>query len=715
MAGETHRQGLTGGPIAGSGANTHRTDIQGLRAVAVLLVVIFHLWPLSLPGGYVGVDVFFVVSGFLITAHLVGEVERSGTVSLPSFWARRARRLLPASLTVLAVTAVTVWLVAPAGLLNRFLGEIMASVLYVENVALAGSSVDYLAAEAIPSPVQHFWSLSAEEQFYLVWPVLILIAAALAALCFPGAGSPRRVIAGMLGVLIVCSFAWSVIYTQRDPSPAYFLATTRAWEFGAGGLLATLSTAGAPRATNGRERTRAAVAWLGLVAIVSAALMFGGSTPFPGSAALLPVLGTVAVLAARSPLGRFSSTRMLAHRPVQRLGDLSYGIYLWHWPLIVLVPLVLARPLTVADGILILAVTLALAWATERWVEKPIRAGALAVRRPRVTFAVMAVAMSGVVLLPISLLGPAQERLTAEQHRVQALVDENPGCLGAAALNGDRCVQAELTAAAIPDPSVAEASPERCITNIRSSELTACAYGAAEGTGVRSVALVGDSHAEQWLPALAELARNRNWTLFVLAKSSCPFGPDQRFEKNTSADVLAAMNDSCAEWNSQALAWFVEHPEVDTVVTASRARNAVVAEDEEEDWRVTAARQYLERWAALPETVENVMVIRDTPRMREDYLTCMAEAGEDAGDVCAIDAADALERDAAVEAASGGGDRFDAIDLTRYFCPDGVCRPVIGGVLAYRDSHHISWVYARTLAGILGNEMDALTSATPTS
>ena len=688
----------------------HRADIQGLRAVAVILVVVFHLWPAALPGGYVGVDVFFVVSGFLITAHLVREVERTGSVSLARFWARRARRLLPASLTVLLVTAGAVWLVAPAGAAGRFLGEVVASAVYVENLALAGSSVDYLAAEASASPVQHFWSLSVEEQFYLVWPVLILVAIALGSrrgLASVRALTPRRRIGLVLGIVVAASAIWSVVFTARDPSPAYFVATTRAWEFGAGGLLALAAPVLAAR---GRDNgARSVLGWAGLAAIVLAAAAYGASTPFPGFAAALPVAGTLAVIAAAQPGGRFAPTRMLSLGPVQRLGDLSYGVYLWHWPLIVLVPLWLGRVLTVGDGVLLAGASIVLAAATERWVENPIRSGALAARRPRDTVAVLAAAMAVVVILPLSTLGLAEHRLEAEQQRIESLVARAPECLGAAALGSDDCAATETVAAVVPDPSLAGASPKRCITGIRSADLTVCSYGAPADRATRTVALIGDSHAEQWLPALADLASHRNWALVVLAKSSCPFGPDQRFEEGMSADVLTEMNESCASWNSKALDWVDEHPEVSVVVTATRARNAVVADESDEDWRDTAIRQYRERWAELPSTVEHIIVLRDTPRMPDDYLPCVAESGGDAADACAVDRLVAVDRDPAAEAAVGSADpRVGLVDLTEYFCPDALCRPVIGGVLAYSDSHHISWVYASTLVPYLAEGIDAV-------
>jgi hypothetical protein len=407
---------------------------------------------------------------------------------------------------------------------------------------------------------------------------------------------------------------------------------------------------------------------------------------------------------AAAPTGRFAPTRMLALSPMQRVGDLSYGIYLWHWPLLVL------THCGSAEAFLAMA-SVVLAAATERWVESPIRNGVLSVRKPRVTFAAMDAAVTVTVILPLPTLGIAAGRLAEEQHRVEAPVKEGPECPGAAALDREDCATAE-SAAVIPDPSLAEASPERCISGIRSADMKICVYGAPADRSKRTLALVGDSHAEQWLPALAELATQRTWTLVVLAKSSCPFGPDRRFEDDMSPEVLTEMNDSCASWNDQALTWLGEHPEVNVLITAARARNPVVADASDTDWQDTASREYGERWTALPSTIEHVVVLRDTPRMNADYLPCLAESSEDAAESCAVERTVAIDRDPAAQAAAGSANpRVGVIDLTEHFCPDGLCRPVIGGVLAYRDSHHISWVYASTLVPFLAEEIDVLIGA----
>jgi peptidoglycan/LPS O-acetylase OafA/YrhL len=300
-----------------------RSDIQALRAIAVLLVVTFHLWPIRLTGGYVGVDVFFVISGFLITSHILRDVDK-GAFRVTRFWARRLRRLLPASMLVLAVTAAGVWLWVPQQSWQQWFREIGASALYVQNWILAADSVDYMAADNTASPVQHFWTLSTEEQFYAVWPLFVIVALGFARLAKV---RPRVAIGATLGIVVAASFLASLILTSEDPSYAYFVTPTRAWEFGAGALLAF-----APPLARARTFT----AWLGVAFIVFSAWSLTGETPFPGYMAALPVIGTAMVI--WSNTNHSLTKRLIELPPVQFIGNISYSIYLWHWPLSFLSP-----------------------------------------------------------------------------------------------------------------------------------------------------------------------------------------------------------------------------------------------------------------------------------------------------------------------------------------------------------------------------------------
>lgn len=707
-----------------AGSGPVRADLQGLRAVAVASVVLFHLRPELLPGGFVGVDVFFAISGFLITAHLLREAEGSGTVRLGRFWARRARRLLPAAFTVLLATLAASRILAPVGDLPRFLRETAWSALYIENWALAGSAVDYLAAEAAPSPLQHFWSLSVEEQFYLGWPILLLVVGRVVLRSRRRDGrsamTVRRVAAVALGVVFVASASWSSVFTAQDPSPAYFATTTRAWEFAAGGLLAVLVAGQGRRRILGDPRIRVAIAWLGFAAIGVAALWFSGRTPFPGLSAALPVGGTLAVIWAAAPDVRWSPTAVLGRSSVQWLGDRSYAVYLWHWPVIVFGGIVLSRSATVVEQVLLLVLTVGLAEATTRWVERPARFGRISVWGPRRVFGATAAAM-GVVLVGAAVLLPgADARIVAEQARIEARIEAAPDCFGAASLvSATSCSGANRSGGGartvvVPDASLADTPPERCITDIRAAGFEVCAYGASAATATRTVALMGDSHAEQWLPAFATAAEANGWRLLVVAKSSCPFSDAERTEPGMSAAVLAEMRAGCLNWNRDALQLLQDDPGIDTLVVSARARNPVVAADGR-DWREVAAAAFEDRWAVVPESVEHILVLRDTPAMSEDVLECARDATEPEEE-CGRARGDALVEDPQFDAASASDDpRVLPVDLTDAVCEADRCSPVVGGVLAYRDSHHLSWVYAATLAPVVQAVLDDLPPRTSDS
>lgn len=343
---------------AGPGASAVRVDIQVLRAVAVVLVVANHASTGAISGGYVGVDVFFVISGFLITSHLLKKPPRTGR-DLGVFWARRIRRLFPAALLVLAVTLVATRLVAPATRWADTAWQSIASTLYVQNWALAADSVNYLAAENAPSPVQHYWSLSVEEQFYLLWPIFIL---AVSALALRYRLHSRRLTMLAIAVVTLASFGLSVWWTGRSPASAYFITPTRMWELGVGSLAAGLAIRTPPAGV------RSALSWLGVGLIVLTAMTFGPDTEFPGWVALLPVMSTALVIVAHAD-GPQAAGRVLGRRPVVWLGDVSYSVYLWHWPLIVLVPFVSGGSRGVLDTVAVLVATLVLAGVTKKHVE----------------------------------------------------------------------------------------------------------------------------------------------------------------------------------------------------------------------------------------------------------------------------------------------------------------------------------------------------------
>ena len=670
--------------------STLRPEIQALRAVAVLVVVVYHLWPNTLTGGFVGVDVFFVISGFLITAHLLREADRTGRVSLPRFWAKRIRRLLPASLTVLAASAVGVFFLVPQMYWEQFYKEIAASAVYVQNWVLASSSIDYLAAENVASPVQHFWSLSVEEQFYLVWPILIGVVLLVAHRL--SARAKRTAVFAALGLVAAASFAFSVGYTDTNPGEAYFATTTRAWEFAAGGLLAVVGTA-TLRAPGG---LRTLVAYAGWAGIAYAVVVYSGETVFPGSAALVPVVATLAVIWAGDPDSALSPNRVMGTRPVQFVGGISYSVYLWHWPIIVFGTIVFTE-LEIASKFAIIVVSIALAWLTTTLIENPARDWkALVNRRPRWTALAMVVAII-VVAVPAAVGSQAMAaQATAENARAATVAATAGECFGASAfaLPEGACDDIEhetltpLASFAVEDE--AEIYSNGCYSDLVTADVNTCVVG--DAASETSVALIGDSHAASWYPAMKAIAEDNAWALSPFMKSSCPMSAA------TKQDDEAEVQRSCSTWNDALADELAAEEPHDLVVLAHSAAGDKYGSDK------ATIEGFRQAWAPLVERGSQVVVIRDIPEMSAGTNLCISETSGADG-ACDRAENEAVHDDLLVEAAKDQPG-VSVVDMNDFFCRDGSCTPVVGGVIGYRDSHHITATYSTTLAPFLDERLE---------
>ena len=678
-----------------------RRDIEGLRALAVALVVVYHLWPGALPGGFVGVDVFLVVSGFLITSHLLEHPPRRPR-DLAEFWGRRIRRLLPASFLVLAVTLALSWRFAPVTQWAETSRQVLASTFYVENWALAERSVDYLAADAAASPVQHFWSLGVEEQFYLVWPVLVLLLAWGARRVARGPRVRGRfwVTAGM-GVVVAASFAWSLYLTGADPARAYCETPVRVWELGAGAILAGVAPRVA-RVLGDRARLRGVLAWAGLGAIVTGAFVLDGTVPFPGVAALLPVLGTVAVVGAHAA-GPWSPHAALAARPVQRLGSVSYSVYLWHWPLIVLFPHVTGRERGVVGSLGVVLVTLVLASLTKHLVEDRLR-GAHPLGVPlRRTYIFMGAGMLVLVALVAGVRLDLARTEAAAAERLAAAVDDADRCFGGAALVTEGC-EPHGTELLLEPAVAAEDKPapyaDDCWVLGSFSEQKTCTYGST-APGAKEVALVGNSHAGHWLPALQVLAEEQDFRITTYLISECfTVAAEIEFRNPTRSE-------RCQAWNERVVRETTDG-RFDAVVVSNRTARHLAGVPPEQ--QPTAAReayaQTLGRWseAGLP-----VVVIRDTPYADvENVPDCVAAH---LGELAVCDGDRGREQaDPLFDAALTHDDpALRTVDLTDRICRADTCYSVVGGVIVYFDSGHLSATFARSLAPALRDAVaDAL-------
>jgi peptidoglycan/LPS O-acetylase OafA/YrhL len=678
-----------------------RTDIQGLRALAVSLVVVYHVFPHSfLSGGFVGVDVFFVISGFLITLHLMQKPPSRGR-DLATFWGRRVRRLLPASLLVLTTTLVGSRLFAPDTQWGTTATQARGAALYVVNWILAHDSVDYLAADNAPSPVQHFWSLSVEEQFYFVWPILILGMVVLARL--RRLNQDLAVLAG-LAVLVALSLGYSVYETATNPAAAYFVTPTRMWELGIGGLLAVVVAVrqrrGLPHLLP--ESARCVLAWVGLAAIAWTAVTYSGATPFPGWRALLPVVATAVVIGAAAPDHRLSPGPLMALRPAQWLGDVSYSVYLWHWPLIVLIPLARNHHADTFDRVLTLVLTLVLAGLTKTYVEDRFRAPGwgIPLKKP---FLLGAAGMAVVIVLAGLQLHEVGDRAADAKAQLAKAVSDAGPCFGAAALDRkasscpkvpfSKVVPAPTDAANDKSDAYADISGGKdCFSYLPHFRLVTCEFGDPHASV--QVALVGNSHAGEWLPALQQVAARRHWHITTYLASQCAAAETlQQFQTR-------AMGEACLSWVGKAERAVVrQHP--DAVLYTNRISVGAFGTSYDDSLPLYAdgMTKVLEKWRAAH---LSVLVLHDTPAPGVSIPDCVAAHTDDYAScdgtrkqwVAPEPAKDAVERVADPD--------IDFVDLTDHICRGETCAAVNGGVITYFDTSHLTATYARTLAPYLG-------------
>ena len=656
-------------------------EIQVLRAVAVMLVVLYHYWPDTLTGGYVGVDAFFVISGYLITSHLLREVERTGSLKLWAFYARRARRLLPASIFVLLFAALGTFLLLPTDLWASTAHELTASGFYVQNLWLASKAVTYSASNDVASPVLHYWSLSAEEQFYLVWPSLIIISLLVARKWLRG--HTTTTIGFTLLLVTISSFAISVWATQTHRAAAYFITPTRAWEFGAGALVVLLMRKWAPSLTLSRL-----LRWLGMIGLLASAWFFSNATPFPGYAAALPVIATAAVIVAGDTGRADPSDLVFRLRPVQWLGDVSYSVYLWHWPLMVFAPYVMRHNLKTPELLALILLCLVVSGLSKRFVEDAMRFWPRLTRTPRATLLA-----AGAGMLVIAMVSGTQVFAAGvqEQRTAALLVDvsANP-CFGAPAMeNRAKCPEA-LTARPVAGVTKADApwapQPGCHATGSNPASLT-CYWGT--GKPSRVVALVGDSHAEHWRGALHRIAKAKNWQIIEMYSSGCP-ASDARsviFERR-SRD-----GDLCRTWTAKATTALKALAPDDIITTAYVQQNVFDPADSGPAGFERVWREWL--------TFARVTVLRDIPTTaNHNGPQCLA-VNADKQQACSNPRSKVLIDDDMMRAARAMRHEVSLVDLSDYFCDGSRCYAVIGGASVYYDYDHMSLQFSASLASPL--------------
>ncbi len=692
-----------------------RADIQGLRAVAVGLVALDHANVGPFDGGFVGVDVFFVISGYLITSLLLREADRTGRVSLRDFYARRARRILPAALLVIVATLVlsVLFLDGAAALL---VGEqAIWATFFAANIKFARDSTDYFAADNPASPLQHYWSLAVEEQFYLFWPLILLAALLLLRKRFGGPHKPAILV---LVVATVASFAWSLYNTEHDPLSAYFSTTARAWELAIGAL----GAAAMPYLAKIGPTTRGVGSWAGVAMIGYSAVVYDPGTPFPGYAAALPVVGAALLLVGgHGAVRRWGPQGLLSVAPMRAIGDWSYSLYLWHWPLII-VAAYIWEPVSGWRGVALLLVATALSAATYRWVETPFRIAPVLTKKERgrtrslllypasILVVIPTVAMANhVVESNVTDGGPAISLSDYGQQsgdpKPKFSKDPYVALVEASVLAAQNGM--ELPGNLSPNPlELKESVPELgdCeYFGVPKEELSLCPRGDVDAD--RTMVLIGDSHARQWIPALEKIAEEEGYVAYFLVREGCPAVDQTPWKADNSGPQY-----DCTDFQDWAAETVKElRPAVTLMGTDANERGYADEDGNHVDDDATIEQMVESGMVAQIERIkpysDRTVILGDPPIHEISPVKCLTVRNPTLeGCLSPPEARSETMADATRRAAETAGAEF--LVTAQWFCWDGLCPTVVGRLITHRDVEHISIPYSEYLAPEIRRKLD---------
>ncbi|WP_354595822.1 acyltransferase family protein [Gordonia terrae] len=671
-------------------------DLQGMRAVAVLAVFADHLfgWP---SGGFVGVDIFFVLSGFFITGVLIRERTGTGEISFRKFYAHRARRIIPsAMLVIVATVAASYILLTETRAQATFIDGLWATI-FLSNWRFERVGTDYFAEGLPPSPLQHYWSLSIEEQFYFVWPLLLLGLFALTRrYSRPGqrySATRQAWLITAMATICIASFVWACVQSASEPTAAYFSTFTRIWELGLGALIAI----SVPVLSRIPHSIRPALSYIGLVGVAVSLFVITPSSVFPGPTAALPVLSTALVIIAfvGSPA---RAVPHLTNRGAVYIGEVSYTLYLWHWPVIVLLTAIMAQGLTY--NLTVIGVTAILTIATfhlyenrirrSNWLEQPIGyRPRTRIPRPNPTAWVTLGALVAVACLVGAVLQENAGNQSSTSQANQKLVvtgagpdaGMNPGtaddapCFGAAALSTPGCALRDPAKGLTPDIDRFTDDTQGAYECYRQKgrALSSCTYGYT-GPAAKRLAIVGDSHAAMLLPGLARHLNENKWSLTTFVGYGCQWALresgdcDRTVMPEVQKRLLAQKYDL-------------------VITTATRTTRS--------------ANEYAATWRPVVEGGSRVLVVADNPSVSEETLSCVTRVsiGRDSSGECATPRSVALAEPDPLLAAAGQVPGIRVLDMTDSFCNGDRCPAVIGDVIVYRDTAgHMTATYSQTLA-----------------
>lgn len=690
--------------------NTVRRDVQGLRALAVIAVILNHMlgWP---AGGFIGVDVFFVLSGYLITGLLLREHDRTGTISFTGFYRRRIKRIMPAAVLVLVVTVAVSSVLTPGARFLRTAADSFWALLFSANWNLAIQGTDYFQQDLLPSPVQHYWSLAVEEQFYFVWPWLMLGLLALGIRLFSWSAGKRRIAVGIaIGVISLASFLYAIYLTGTDQNWAYFSSLDRAWELGAGALVAVFGVYF--RTKNVPLRT--VMSWLGFVAIVASCFFVSPSLGFPAPIAAVPIGATALVLLAGEQ-GTQPYLWPLTNPASRYVGDISYSLYLWHFPVLILLLAVMP-----GDNVLYWAIAAALivgiSVLSYHFVEDPIRKSTwldpvtLSSRQRRkrkrrrqkfLRKTLPKVALfTGIGLVALSLVyvaflrgaeqAPSADVASTAVAADEALgsVDDSRSCFGAAVLDpGSGCASVDLGTTMTPTPAEAvddtmQISGKSLCWIRTTGDLNGCKYGVRTADSYK-VAIVGDSHAQSLLPAFFAGGGSEDWQIDAYVGDGCL--------------LSTRLTEKCGEMQPKILDQVASGQYDLVITTAARTKGDHPAE-------------FAEAFQRVVDAGSEMLVVADVPAVSEDAILCTQRLDFDPKTSSCVTSLSGMRTDPLL-AAAAAVPAVKLVDLTQYFCVEDACSAVVGNVPVYRDAGaHMTKTYAQSLGTYLG---DAIRQSVP--
>lgn len=609
------------------------TQIQALRALAAILVVLFHAD--FIPGGFIGVDIFYVISGYLITGLILREIQTHGRLNFRSFYQRRIKRLLPTSFFILIVTAFLSWILLPPISRTDLGRDIAGASLYVSNYLFAYWQNDYQNLNATPSPVIHYWSLAVEEQFYLFWPLIVAVLAR---------GGMQRVRNGIL-LITGGSFFLSLFATENFPIWSFYSLPTRAWELGIGALLLFI-----PKDFLKRK----SVANVGVAVLIGSSIFFSNDSPFPGYRALFPTLATLAILGSIGAWPKLFNA--LGNHPIaQRLGDISYPLYLWHWPVLVLPATSLGRRLTEYEALLCIALTVVLADLTHRFIEEPLR-------HRKFTLSRIYTGAASVTLFSC-LLGLVISQTASDSIRV------------------DGASNSTFSLSTVSRKPITNI--DGCHLSHREINFGECSYGAIDSN--RTIVLFGDSHAAQWFPALEKIALQENYRLVSLTKSSCPAFALKRSNEGSYIDSI------CKSWRASAIRRIVDERPIAVVLGSLEYYKPPSSDLATSSWWLQGQEDLMRQ---LKPSGAKIVAIRDTPHPTEDIPQCLSVRS-------AARCSTAPKKPLPIIAS------LPSIDPTSWLCTS-TCPAVVNGVIAYRDNSHLSVDMSRDLSKSLFDALENL-------